>query len=157
MGDKAVELPVLRGEPVCPAAFPIRGTSREQRGVVCQVMRGAFEGDAGVNMSAGQLGVLRDTQGGVYLNLKSDPSTVTGFCHGDAVPVVHDGERDGGRASYTYCPVWQSEKERIAEGRSELLVEPEPEAVSMGVSSADAEDPWQQARQDLDILAPEAA
>lgn len=155
------ELPVLPQDPRCPAAFPIRGASLSQQGVVCRLMKDAVESDPGERMTAGALGRVRDTIGGVYLNLKSDPGTVTGFCHGDAVPVVTDEEGQG-RASYTYCPVYQAEVKRREEGRRELVVEEQPESVAMGVpgeavlASHEAADPWAAARAGLDELAPPA-
>lgn len=143
---------MLRREPVCPAALSIAGASRSQQGVICRVMQRDQAEDPGVDMTAGQLGVLREGEGGTYINIKSDPSSVTGFCHGDAVPVL--AEDDESRASYTVCPVWQAEKERIAAGR-EMLFEPvEAEPVSMGVTSDEMPDPWAAARRGLDELAP---
>lgn len=149
MGD----LPKLRACPTCPAALPIAGASDAQRGVVCRVMQRDHVEDAGLNMSAAQSGFIQhEATGGVYLNLLSDPSTVAMFCHGDAVPVVTDEEGQG-RASFTYCPTWQAEKQRIEAGRDELLVDVEPDPVSMGVPEPDYADPWKQARADLDLLA----
>jgi hypothetical protein len=126
------------------------------------------EDDAGLDMNPRQLEVLRETEGGVFLNLKSDPSTVSGLCHGDAVPVVTD-EDGQGRASYTYCPTWQTHRKRYLAGKDGLTDPVEPEPVAMGVApdgeevpvqfgraSHEASDPWRQARRDLDLLAPEA-
>lgn len=157
MGDErmVVELPVLPHEAACPAALTTRGATDWDQGVVCRVMQESVETDAGLNMTAGDLGILRDTQGGVYLTLKSDPSSVTAFCHGRAIPVL--AEDDEARASYTCCPTWQAEKLRIAEGREDLIVEAEPETVAMGVVSDDFEDPWAAARRGLDELAPKKA
>lgn len=149
---------MLPAVPRCPAASPIRGACGSQQGVVCRVMQRDIERDDGteLGMSAGKYGFLQhEATAGVYLNLKSDPSTVTGFCHGDAIPVVTD-EEDQGRSSYTYCPVWQREKERIAAGREELVTEVQPEPVSMGVATHEAADPWQAARAGLDELVPAA-
>lgn len=126
-----------------------------QQGVVCRVMEKVHRDEDGVGLSAASTGFLHhEATGGVYLNLKSDPQTVTKFCHGTALPVLGDGERRGGRASYTYCPTWEAEKERIEAGRRELLSEPDPEPVAMGVSSIEEIDPWEAAKRDLDILAP---
>lgn len=131
---------------------------RSQRGVVCRAMQQDIERADGteLGMNAGEFGYLQhEATSGVYLNLKSDPATVVGFCHGNGIPVLTD-EDHLARDHYSYCPVWQSEKKRIAEGRGELVVEQQPEPVSMGVqeSTWDAPDPWAQARRDLDLLAP---
>lgn len=121
-----------------------------QQGVICRVMQLDHEADPGLGMSAAASGFIQhEATGGVYLNLKSDPATVTKFCHGDALPVLHDEDVEGGRASYTYCPAFQAEKKRIAEGRSRLLVEPEPETVAAGVTVDPLEDPVQM-RRDLE-------
>lgn len=140
-------------ETTCPAALKIAGACGSQQGVVCRVMQRDHEQDAGLGMTAGQSGFIQhEATGGVYLNLKSDPATVTAFCHGSAVPVVTDDE-DQGRASYSYCPTWQAEKDRIAAGGQDLYVDEEPESVAMGVVEAVDENPWRQARADLDLLA----
>lgn len=144
---------MLARDPVCPAALTIAGACGSQQGVVCREMQQSQVDDPGLRMSAGQLGTLREGTAGVYVNLKSDPSTVTGFCHGDAIPVLTD-EDGQGRASYTYCPVWQAARDRHLAGEDGLFEELEPESVSMGVSSADAPDPWAAARRGLDELAP---
>lgn len=149
-----LNLPMLPRSPTCPAALAIAGASASQQGVVCRVMQRDYEQDAGVRMSAGVSGFIQhEATGGAYLNLKSDPSSVTAFCHGDAVPVVTD-EDGQGRASYTYCSVWQAEKRRIEAGDAALYVEEEPEEVAMGVEPVLFDDPWQRARADLGVLAP---
>lgn len=147
-----VELPVLPSVPICPAARPIAGACGADQGVVCVVMEHDHEGEPGIEMSAAATGfVHHEATAGVYLNLRSDPSTVMKFCHGDALPVLDDGDVAGGRASYTYCPTWEAEKARIAEGRSELLERPEPDPVAAGVTVNATENPWQAAR-DLEML-----
>lgn len=139
--------------PTCPAAAKIAGACGSQEGVVCRVMQTAHKDDPGLNMTAGQSGFIQnEADGGVYLNLKSDPSTVVKFCHGDALPVLHDGTHLGGRASYTYCPTWQAERARIEDGRKQLLEDPEPESVAAGVTVNPLEDPFQ-AHRDLEELA----
>lgn len=148
-----VELPVLPAEPSCPAAFPIAGASSGRRGVVCRAMQQDQDADPGVGASPRQLEVTRETQGGVYLTVERDPSSVVMFCHGSAVPVVTD-EDGQGRASYTYCPTWQAARDRHLAGLAGLTEPVEPEATSMGVASHEADDPWGQARRDLDELAP---
>lgn len=141
----------------CPAAVGIVGASASQQGTICRVMQRDHEDDPGLNMGAAATGFIHhEATGGVYLNLKSDPATVTKFCHGDAVPVVTEDDVPGGRASYTYCPTWQAEKLRIAEGRDYLLSDPEPEAVAMGVSTADSADPWAQAQADIELFGDDA-
>lgn len=146
-------LPVIAREPACPAALAIAGASRGQRGVVCRLMQADQDADPGVGMTAGQLGVVRDAEGGVFLSVKSDASTVVMFCHGDAVPVVTD-EDDQSRASYTYCAVWQRARDRELAGKRGLTDPVVAEPVSMGVSSADAPDAWAAAARGLDELAP---
>lgn len=125
-----------------------------QQGVVCGVVLRDVQKASGVGMSPQELAEIQHDHenASVYLNLKSDPKTVTGFCHGNALPVLHDGDGQA-RASYTYCSTWQAEKDRIARGDSELVHELEPEPVSMGIDEPDG-DPWMRARRDLDELAP---
>lgn len=145
---------MLPAEPTCPAALPIFSALPERRGVVCRVMRREHERDAGLNMSAAASGFIQhEAEGGVFLSVKSDPRTVERFCHGCAVPVLDELSVRGGRDSYTYCPVWQAEKDRIADGREHLTEEVEPEPVSMGVPEPVYSDPWEQGRRDLDLLA----
>lgn len=112
--------------------------------------------DAGLDMNPRQLEVLRDSEGGQYLNLKGDPSTVAMFCYGTAVPVVTNDDGQG-RASFTYCPTWQRRRERDLAGEDALFDASEVERVAMGVSSLGAEDPWRAARAGLDELAPKPA
>lgn len=139
--------------PSCPAALPIAGACAAEQGVVCRVMQRDHEDDPGLGMSAAASGFIQhEATGGVFLTVKSDPSTVTKFCHGDALPVLDEDDVAGGRASYTYCPTWQAEKARIADGRDELLGEPEPEPVAAGVTQDSREDPFAAAR-DLELLA----
>lgn len=134
--------------PVCPAAQTIAGACASQQGIVCRVMQRDHADDPGLDMTAAATGFIHHgATGGVYLNLKSDPKTVTRFCHGDAIPVLTDEDHPGGRASYTYCPTWQAEVHRIADRRHELLEEPEPEAVAAGVTIDPLEDPWLAARE----------
>jgi hypothetical protein len=117
-------------------------------------MQRDHEQDPGLGMTAARSGFIQhEAEGGIYLNLKSDPATVTAFCHGTGIPVLHDEKREGGQPHYTYCPTWVAEKERIAAGRTELLETPEPEPVAAGVSLHDEEDPWAAARRDLELLA----
>lgn len=143
---------MLPDTPRCPAAAPIAGACASQQGVICRVMQFDHEHDAGTGMNAAQSGFIQhEAEGGIYLNVKSDPSTVTAFCHGDGLPVLTDERREGGQAHHSYCPVWQAEKQRITEGRSELLEAPEPEPVAAGVTVAPT-DPFAAARE-LELLA----
>lgn len=154
---------------VCPAALPIAGALPSCGGVVCRVMQQERGRETGVGYNPAQTALARDGSDGVFLTLAGDPSTVERFCCGDGVPVMDNREKRGGRDTYTYCPVWQAEQERIAEGRGQLAgggVLPEPEKVSHwddgrgtvreapAGSSYASEDPWAQARRDLDVLAP---
>jgi hypothetical protein len=152
----ARELPVINDRPRCPAALPIAGATRAMAGVVCRAMEQDIERDDGTDlaMNAGQYGYLQhEAVAGVHMNLKSDPKTVVGLCHGDGLPVLTDDDHQA-RDHYSYCPVWQAEKDRIREGRDELAPEQQPEPTSMGVSSLDAPDPWAAARAGLEELAP---
>lgn len=153
---RAVELPVLPSAPKCPAALTISGACMSQQGIVCRVMQRDHEDDPGLDMTAAATGFIHhEATGGVFLNLKSDPKTVERFCHGDAIPVLDDDDVAGGRSSYTYCPTWQAECHRLADGRDRLLEEPEPEPVAMGVVDEDS-NPWAQARSDLEMFGVEA-
>lgn len=57
---------------------------------------------------------------GIFTAAK-DPMTVGGLCAGEGLPVV--GEPPDGRNHYTYCPIWQKEKERIA-ARRDMVAPP---------------------------------
>lgn len=146
--------------PVCPAAAPIAGAVPEAAGVVCRIMKREYEQTPHDGMNAAQYGfTTREATGGILLTLKSDPSTVIRFCHGNAVPVLTN--EDGlSRDSYTYCPVWQADRDAKLEGRKRATIDEEPEPVSMGMPGAEhsleASDPWGQARHDLDLLRGEA-
>lgn len=143
------------GAPTCPAAAKIHGATPEREGVVCRVMKREHETVDPSGLTAGQYGfTAHETTGGIFLDLKGDPSSVVRFCHGHELPVLDDA--DGyARDSYTYCPVWQAEKARIAAGEDSVTNEPEPDPVAMGVEDTlSAPDPWASARSDLDLLAP---
>jgi hypothetical protein len=150
----------------------VAGVTPERAGVVCRVMQLDREKDDGVDVTAGQLAIARaGGEGDVLLTVKSDPSSIERFCCGDAIPVLDDA---GGkvRDSYTYCPTWQAEKLRIAEGREQLkggglAPEPDPPVAHFDDgrgnvreapvgSTYDDPDPWSRARRDLDVLVPEA-
>lgn len=147
----------------CPAAVPIAGVTPERGGVICGVIRRDRQLDAGLDMDPAQLQIARgegEQASDVLLTLKEDPSTVERLCCGRELPVIDRHEVPGNRASYTYCPVWQSEKLRIREGREMLSDAPVEEPVAhfdaghRTAASHEAPDPWRQARRDLDILAP---
>lgn len=139
---------------VCPAAAPIAGAVAANAGVICRVMQMDRDREQGSGLTLAQHAMARDGSDGVLLTAKSDPSTIERMCCADAdVPVLDHFEKRGGRETYTYCPVWQAEKERIAEGRAMLADPPAPELVSHFDESRDAADPWLQARRDLDLLA----
>lgn len=152
-------------------------------GVVCRVMQQEHGRVDGLGMNPKQLATARDGGSAVFMTLTGDPSTIERFCCGDGVPVLDEFEKRGGRDTYTYCPVWQAEKERVADGRRELKgggVQ-EPEAVASWddgrmredadrlverlygedgesglrgtASSQESADPWAQARRDVDLLA----
>jgi hypothetical protein len=152
----------------CPAGSPIAGVTPERGGVVCGVILNDRQREAGFDMDPAQLQIARgegENASDVFLTLKEDPSTVEHLCCGAALPVLDRREVPGNRASYTYCPVWQAEKIRLAEDRRGLSDEPREEPVShyddggrpaVG-QSRDAADPWKQARRDLDVLAPQEA
>lgn len=159
---------------VCPAASPVAGVTPEKAGVICRVMLVDRAKEQGLGMTPGQLAISRDGSDGVLMSGKSDPSTIQRMCCGSGVPVVNDlGGKDV--ESYTYCPVWQAEKLRIAEGRDQLagggLQAPEPVSrydPDMPPQPGDirrvdgpegstlaAEDPWAQARKDSRAFATE--
>lgn len=153
----------------CPAALPIAGVSPERSGVICGVMLRDRERERGVGMSAGQHAIARaGGDGDVFLTIEKDPQAVENLCCGDAVPVVTDDEIPGNRKSYTYCPVWQTEVDRLEEGREALSVEMAPAPVAHwddgrgGMrtaprgSSYDAPDPWAQAQRDVMRVSPDA-
>lgn len=153
---------MLPRSPRCPAALGIAGACASQQGVICRIMQRDQAEDDGLDMSPGQLEIVREGEGGVYLNMKSDPSTVAMFCHGDGVPVLTDGDGQG-RSSYTYCPTWQQRRERDLAGADEMF-EPLPrEPVSMGIvedesagnagwASHEQADPWSAAREGMKDL-----
>lgn len=150
---RRAQLPVVP-RVVCPAASPIAGAVSADSGVICRAMLMDRAREAGLGLSPAQLALARDGSDGVLLTAKSDPSTIEGMCCADEdPPVLDEFEKPGGRATYTYCPVWQAEKERIAEGRETLAEEREPETVAHGVGGSAAGDPWANARRDLDLLA----
>lgn len=151
---------MLASDPVCPAALKIAGACASQQGVICRIMQDDQQDDPGLRMNPRQLEVLRESEGGVFITVKSDPSTVTAFCYGDAVPVVTNDDGQG-RASYSFCPTWQEARDRHLAGLDGLTEEPELETVSMGVEEVDggpwasheADNPWAAGRQALDELA----
>lgn len=163
-------LPVLPTRLACPAAAPIEGVTPFRSGVVCRVIQLDRQREAGLDMTPGQLQIARSGgDGDVFLSIEKDPQSVEQLCCGDAVPVIGPSEVPGNRASYTYCPVWQAEKERIEEGRDVLGKPVEQEELrtshyddgrggtraAPAGSSYDSADPWAQARADLDLLAPQ--
>jgi hypothetical protein len=139
------------------------------------------ERTSGLGLSAALAGEERSTHVGVLVTAAEDPNTFRNHCCGNAVPVLAN-ENGQYRASYTYCAIWQEEKDMILEGRDELFEDPEVERTAMGVPDVDefdirdmadavggfdaiaasrgdvldavSADPWEQARRDLDILAP---
>lgn len=146
-------LPTLPRSPRCPAAVIVEGALPERAGIVCAVVANDRKREDGVGITAGQLAIAREGgDGDVFLSIATDPSTVKNLCCGDAIPVLHEHEHPGGRDSYTYCPVWQAEKWRIEQGNDQLGRPIEPEAVSHGVSTLEADDPWAQARRDAELF-----
>lgn len=140
------------GAPTCPAAAKIVGASAASSGVICRVMQHEHEQVDPSGMSAGTYAFTKQAEGGVFLTMKSDPTSVVRFCHGHELPVLDDA--DGySRDSYTYCPVWQAARDAQLEGRA-MIQDEEPEQVSMGVEDTlSSDDPWAAARRDLDLLA----
>jgi hypothetical protein len=159
----------LLPEPVCPAASAVAGATPGRCGFICRVVQQDRERERALGVTPAQAAFMREGGGGdTFLTIETDPSSVLNLCSGDAVPVLGEREVPGNRASYTYCPVWQAEKQRIADGRRQLagggLAEPEPvshfddgrggASVAPAGSSYASDDPWAQARRDLDVLAP---
>lgn len=92
--------------PRCPAADHVAGASPEREGVVCRVQQ--REGEAADRITEGSAFDL--------LTLATDPSTIYGFCCGTAmVPVSL--EREGERAHYACCPIWQAELKRVEDAQ----------------------------------------
>ncbi len=149
----------------CPAAARVEGTTPERSGVICRVVERDRQLERGLDMNPVQLEIARaGGDGDVFLSIESDPQSIEHLCCGSAVPVVSDSDLPQNRASYTYCPLWQREKGRIAAGE-ELLFKPVEEMPTEhhddgrmtgapAGSSLAAADPWAQARADLDVLAP---
>jgi hypothetical protein len=147
-----VELPTLpRREPVCPAAEKVVGVATHDGGCVCRIQTLDQEAETGIGMDPHQLQVARESTGGAFLTVKTDPSTVLRFCFGDAVPVI-TGEDGQACDSYTYCPVWQRRRERDIEARRRLFDPVEPDGVAMGIEEPQAVASWEVAG--LDELAP---
>lgn len=148
--------------------MPIAGAWPNRSGVVCGVIANDRAREDGTGVTAGEFEFVRQGgDGDVFLSIELDPQAVLNLCCGSELPVLNDREVPGNRASYTYCPVWQAEKDRIEAGRemlSEGATEPEPVAhyddgrggtrTAPAGSSYDSPDPWAQARRDLDVLAP---
>jgi hypothetical protein len=133
----------------------ISGAMRANEGVICREMQADQQAEAGIRMTPGQLEQAREGEGGVFITAKHDPSSLVMFCCGDAVPVVTSDAREKGRASYTYCPVWQAARDRYLAHKAGLYDEPEPEAVSMGVepyATHLADDPIEAGRRGLKDL-----
>lgn len=125
--------------------------------------------ERGEGMTAGEHAIAREGgDGDVFLTIETDPQAVERLCCGDALPVLGPSEVPGNRASYTYCPVWQAERERIEAGREALSkpVEPDPPVAHWDDgrggsreapvgSSFDSRDPWAQARRDVVRVSPD--
>lgn len=154
----------------CPAAVPIAGVVPHRAGVICEVIRQDRAREQGEGMDATQFAIAREGgDGDVFLTIETDPQAVRNLCCGDAIPVLGPNEVPGNRASYTYCPVWQAERERIEEGR-DALSKPMPAEPAVAHwddgrggkreapvgSSYDSPDPWAQARRDVLRVAPDA-
>lgn len=155
-----VRVPELRSSrvvPPCPAAMKVAGVDGGSCGVVCRAMQRDIERDDGteLGMSAGQFGFLQhEANAGVLLTVKSDPTTLLNLCHGRGLPVITSEDHQASD-HYTYCAVWQAEKQRIADGRDSLVAERQPEPVAMGVATHELADPWAAARRGLDELVPQ--
>lgn len=160
-------LPVLPPKTSCPAAIKITGVVPDRSGVICRVIQQDRERERGLDMNPVQFEIAREGgDGDVFLSITKDPQGVKNLCCGEGMPVLGPKEVPGNRASYTYCPVFQAEKERIEDDRSSLAKppsEPEPE-ISMfddgrggtreapAGSTYDSNDPWKKAKKDLDVL-----
>jgi hypothetical protein len=134
--------------------LPIFGDRPGTCGVICRVMQQDRAKEDGVGVNAQQLAIAREGgEGDVFLTVETDPSTVERLCFGRGVPVLDERELPANRDSYTYCPVWQAERQRIEDGRRQLDGRGGVRQAPAG-SSWDSADPWAQARADLDVLAP---
>lgn len=95
-----------RLDPQCPAARYVAGAVPHREGVVCGVLRNEGRKADGITEGPGH----------EYLTVGGDPSTVYGFCCGRAVPAWTEAQAkddENARGHYTFCPIWQAEKERI--------------------------------------------
>lgn len=130
-------------------------------GIVCRVIEKDRQKADGIGVDPAQLAQQRaGGDGDTFLTVEKDPSTVENLCCGDALPVLTEREVPGNRASYTYCPVWQAERWREEHGQEKLGRPVEPERTSYdheadlngAVTTLEADDPWAQAREDLDLF-----
>lgn len=148
---------------MCPAAARVDGSTPARCGVICRVIANDRQRESGVGMDPAQLAQARvGGDGDTFLTIEKDPGSVQRLCCGTELPVLDDRGHYA-RAHYSYCPVWQAEKQRIAEGREQLAgggLEPESvESYDSGHRGpvempAERRDPWASARRDLDVLAP---
>lgn len=53
---------------------------------------------------------------GQLVTERENPSTLHGFCKGDALPQTTQDPDVEPSAHYTYCPTWRAEKQRIWKG-----------------------------------------
>lgn len=90
--------------PVCPAARHVAGATPALEGIVCGVLlREGLIADG-----------ITEGEANEYMALGTDPSMIYGFCCGTAIPAATVEQAKGdARANYTYCSIWQQEKERI--------------------------------------------
>lgn len=87
----------------CPAAEALDGPPVGGPSIVCRVMQREGAAQDGITEGAGF----------EHLLVTADPSIVLGFCCGQSSPPI-SLEREGDRAHYACCPIWQREQERIA-------------------------------------------
>lgn len=154
---------MLPARTTCPAALRIAGVSPGRAGIVCRVIQQDRQKADGIGVDPGQLAQQRvGGDGDTFLTIEKDPSTVENLCCGDALPVLDEREVPGNRASYTYCPVWQAERWREEQGQERLGRQIEPDRTSYdfetddelpgAVTTLEADDPWAQARADLELF-----
>lgn len=67
--------------------------------------------------------IKHGASGGMQVTARGNPNGLFGFCCGIGLPVV-DEIPEGGRGSYTTCPIWRGEKDRIEAGRKGHVFKP---------------------------------
>jgi hypothetical protein len=103
----------------CPAAELFAGPPTSGPSVLCRAL---------VRDEARTDQILHGRNASPLATLQRDPTTVLGFCCGEGLPrATDDVSRPHGH--YTFCPIWELEKKRIAEAK-EMMREPAQKGMS---------------------------